>query len=106
MVETNPIKNQESRMIIDPEGVELAALGAMVTFGGARVLEIGCGDGRLARRYAPTTRLAVGLDHAADPLKMAVASAASAPSLRFVRGTTALPFRGGTFDVALFGWSL
>ena len=93
-------------MVIDPDGVELAALRAMVTFEGARVLEIGCGDGRLARRYAHAVRLAVGLDHAADRIEAALAYPAKVPSLRFVRATTALPFRDGTFDVALFGWSL
>lgn len=36
----------------DPEGNETEALFALVDLGGAEVLEIGCGDGRLTWRYA------------------------------------------------------
>jgi ubiquinone/menaquinone biosynthesis C-methylase UbiE len=91
-------------MEIDPEGVELAALGAVATFTGARVLEIGCGNGRLAKRYAVATRLTVGIDPADD--RISAVGMAAVPALRFVRASVPLPFRNETFDVALFGWSL
>lgn len=37
---------------IDPEGEELDALRALAPVDGLRVLELGCGDGRLTFRYA------------------------------------------------------
>ena len=91
-------------MEIDPEGVEMAALSAVARLSGARVLEIGCGDGRLAKRYARATRLTVGLDPADD--RMTAWAGMTAMTLHFVRASTPLPFRDATFDVALFGWSL
>jgi len=36
----------------DPEGNETLALFDLVQLDGREVLEIGCGDGRLTRRYA------------------------------------------------------
>ena len=94
---------------VDPAGVETAALFDAALFSGARVLEIGSGDGRLALRYADVARAVVGLESNANDV--AAAKAICPPSsrerVRFVRGTgLKLPFRADTFDVALFGWSL
>lgn len=95
--------------IIDPAGKELEALFDAAAFAGARVLEIGSGDGRLAQRYAGVARSVVGLESSADDVAAAVATSASwgRARLRFVRGSgVKLPFPAAAFDVALFGWSL
>lgn len=94
--------------IIDPAGNELAALFDAAPFAGARVLEIGSGDGRLALRYAGVARSVIGLDSSADDVATAVATCSLARDrLRFARGSgVKLPFGAATFDVALFGWSL
>jgi 2-polyprenyl-3-methyl-5-hydroxy-6-metoxy-1,4-benzoquinol methylase len=50
-------------LTIDPEGEEIAALAAFVpTLDGARVVEIGCGDGRLTRRYARRAASVLAID--------------------------------------------
>jgi ubiquinone/menaquinone biosynthesis C-methylase UbiE len=90
---------------IDPRGTELTALLAAADLSG-HVLEVGCGDGRLARRYAPVSRLVVGLDQDHERLVSALRAGASHNSLRFLRGSLPLPLRDEAFDVALFGWSL
>ena len=47
----------------DPEQHEVAALARMVpSFAGLRVLEIGCGDGRLTQRYAARAGSVIAID--------------------------------------------
>jgi ubiquinone/menaquinone biosynthesis C-methylase UbiE len=95
--------------IIDPAGREREELLDRAAFTGARVLEIGSGNGRLASRYASVTRCTVGLESSADDLAAAVATCPSVDRNRlcFVRGSAmTLPFGAATFDIALFGWSL
>lgn len=113
---------------IDPAGSEPKALFDAAAFAGARVLEIGAGNGRLACRYASVAGAVVGLESSADDVAAAVAADSPSPGfgesaealaeaeaerrrashrLRFVRGSgVQLPFRAAVFDIALFGWSL
>lgn len=83
---------------IDPEGRETQQLFAAANFRGARVLEIGCGSGRLMRRYVHVARLAVGVDSALDALPRDLACMQA--------GASALPFPDQAFEVVIFGWSL
>jgi len=46
----------------DPEEVEIRILHEYADLAGTRVLEIGCGEGRLVWRYAATARQVGGLD--------------------------------------------
>jgi ubiquinone/menaquinone biosynthesis C-methylase UbiE len=96
--------------IIDSEGQEPKALFDAAPFAGARVLEIGSGNGRLALRYADVARSVVGLESSAADIATAAPTCAASSArdrLRFVRGSgVTLPFGAATFDIALFGWSL
>jgi len=56
---------------VDPENNETRALFDLADFAGRRVLEIGCGDGRLTRRYAAK----VGHVTAIDPFSRGIARA-------------------------------
>jgi ubiquinone/menaquinone biosynthesis C-methylase UbiE len=47
--------------VIDPEA-EMAALRELGGLEGARVLEVGCGDGRLTFRYTPAARSVLAID--------------------------------------------
>jgi 2-polyprenyl-3-methyl-5-hydroxy-6-metoxy-1,4-benzoquinol methylase len=47
---------------VDPENNEPRALFALADFSGQCVLEIGCGDGRLTRRYADETAHVTAID--------------------------------------------
>ena len=72
----------------DPERMETKYLHKFTDFtlrhsfasqGGAgkRVLEIGCGDGRLTWQYAKSARLVAGIDLEADDLRAAMINASS-----------------------------
>ena len=94
---------------IDPEGQETNALFAAANFRGARVLEVGCGAGRLTRRYAAVVRYAAGVDPALEELTTAKrdwqADRTRRPAFAQA-GASALPFAAEAFDIVVFGWSL
>jgi len=93
----------------DEDGVEVAAIARVVALEGKRVLDVGCGEGRL-------TTFAAG--HAAsvyafDPSPENIASARAALTseqrrrVRFaVHDAEALDLPRERFDIALCGWSL
>ena len=93
----------------DPEGFEKKILHQYADFANARVLEVGCGEGRLTWKYAAASRLTVGLDPDQDAVR--VAQADSPHGLRehvhFARASAShLPFTKETFDLAVLAWSL
>jgi 2-polyprenyl-3-methyl-5-hydroxy-6-metoxy-1,4-benzoquinol methylase len=94
---------------LDPEGNETAALFDFAeSFAGKRVLEIGCGDGRLTWLFADQAAHVVGIDPDADDIALAIKNCP--PHLR-----ERVEFRVGTlqefesserFDLAFLSWSL
>ena len=56
---------------IDPENNETPALFDMVDFSGQRVLEIGCGNGRVTWRYADKAAHVTGIDPNAEQIALA-----------------------------------
>jgi ubiquinone/menaquinone biosynthesis C-methylase UbiE len=74
-----------------------------------RVLEIGCGDGRLTWQYAHSPHATIGLDLDRDSLRVARAdsSASLADKVSFTcADSTHLPFAKEKFDIAILAWSL
>lgn len=94
-------------VLIDPEGHEIDALTAMVPdLAGCRIVEIGCGDGRLTRRYAGRDASVLAI----DPDETAIASfRANMPKGEVdvrAMGLDQLRVPDGTIDVVLLSWSL
>ena len=56
---------------VDPENNETRALLDLVDFTGKRVLEIGCGDGRLTWRYASRAEHVTAIDPKAEAITRA-----------------------------------
>jgi len=56
---------------VDPENNETRALLNLVDFTGKRVLEIGCGDGRLTWRYADRAEHVTAIDPKAAAIRRA-----------------------------------
>lgn len=93
----------------DPERVEVRTLLRNVPVQGARVLEVGCGDGRLTRRIAGAAREMVGIDPDTDQITRArqFTTQRLRRKVRYDVGSGEhLPFPDGTFGVVLFSWSL
>jgi ubiquinone/menaquinone biosynthesis C-methylase UbiE len=93
----------------DPEGAELAAIARVGELRGKRVLEVGCGDGRLTRFAATRAAEVYAFDPKAEEVDKAARSLA--PELRdrvrfAIHDAEALDVERRRFDLALCGWSL
>ena len=95
--------------IRDPERLEPEHLSKIEQLYDARVIEVGCGEGRLTWRYASLVKSVIGIDPEADVLSEAISALPSHGGLRFdaVQGLAEkLPFKAEFFDAAIFAWSL
>ena len=95
---------------VDPEGTEARALRRYADLDPetTRVLEVGCGDGRLTWGYANRVHRVAGIDLEADDLRVATIErpANMAERISFVRADAVhLPFANDSFDLAIFAWS-
>jgi len=98
-----------AKALKDPEQNETRHLQKFVDVAGKRVLEIGCGEGRLTWRYASAASLIVGLDPDKDALRVAVIDRPSdlTDKVRFINTQAEyIPFHKETFDIAILAWSL
>ena len=93
----------------DPERNETKYLNKFADFTGKRVLEIGCGEGRLTWQYAKAALTTVGIDSDKDALRIATVDrpADLENKARFACADSGyLPFSKETFDIAILAWSL
>jgi 2-polyprenyl-3-methyl-5-hydroxy-6-metoxy-1,4-benzoquinol methylase len=91
------------------KGFERRLIERFVSLRHKRVLEIGCGDGRLTFEYAPRASSVLAI----DPDRLSIDEAVFQ---QHVHGPSNIDFRvssierlaatGAPFDVALFSWSL
>lgn len=93
----------------DANGIEAAAIDELVSLSGKRVLDIGCGDGRLTAFAAARGATVYAFDPSSEKVVAARAAltAEQRSRVRFaVHGVEALDVPRERFDVALCGWSL
>ena len=90
-------------------GIELRLIERFVRLRRRRLLEIGCGDGRLTMQLARRAASVVALDPDREALADAQAAAIQQGirNVQFFHGTGEAVRRiGAPFDVAVFSWSL
>jgi 16S rRNA A1518/A1519 N6-dimethyltransferase RsmA/KsgA/DIM1 with predicted DNA glycosylase/AP lyase activity len=88
----------------DLDGHEIAALtSAGASFVGRRVREIGCGDGRLTRRYAHEAASIVAIDPDPDAIARLATAFPTIDARAIPVDWLELPAR--SVDAVLFSWS-
>jgi ubiquinone/menaquinone biosynthesis C-methylase UbiE len=95
--------------VLDPEGTHLAALRRLADFRGLRVLELGCGDGRLTLGIARDAVHVLAFDPDAEAVERARRALPSelddVVTYRVASGTE-VEIEPHSFDLAVFSWSL
>ena len=95
--------------LLDPEDAHLAALRRLGDFRARRVLELGCGDGRLTVGIAREAASVLAIDPDAEAVARATRSLpdelAERVAYRLASGK-AVELEPHSFDLVVFSWSL
>ncbi|MDQ2967824.1 MAG: class I SAM-dependent methyltransferase [Actinomycetota bacterium] len=95
--------------IIDADGVEIMTMRELVDFERLRIVEIGCGAGRLTFECGREAASVLAFDSDKDAIRKARVETPRAlrRRIRFeVANAAELELPNGEFDLALFSWSL
>jgi ubiquinone/menaquinone biosynthesis C-methylase UbiE len=98
-----------SSLLRPPAEDELREYGGLRLVRRKRVIDVGCGDGRMALGCAPYVSEVVGVDPDPSAIRLARAKARElgAANAEFKVGVAQkLPFAEGHFDVVILSWTL
>jgi ubiquinone/menaquinone biosynthesis C-methylase UbiE len=93
----------------DPERNEISNLRKVTEFRGKRVLEVGCGEGRMTWQYATWAGSTVAIDADHDSLRVAKVDRPYDLQDKIqlaCANSHDLPFAKEKFDIAILAWSL
>ena len=98
-------------VIVDPEGISVKIIQEFVDFTGKRVLEIGCGKGRITMAIAERSSHITAIDPLAEDIQTAKQNTPDPLKgiINFIASSIQdfnLPEGSAKFDIALFSWSL
>ena len=95
--------------VLDPEEAHLAALRRLGDFRGRRVLELGCGDGRLTLGIASDAAFVLAFDPDAEAVERARQTLPDELADRIayrVASGKEIEVEPHSFDLTVFSWSL
>ena len=95
--------------VLDPEGAHLAALRRLGDFHDRRVLELGCGDGRLTLGIAADAASVLAFDPDAEAVERARRTLPDGLAERVayqVASGKEIEIEPQSFDLVVFSWSL
>jgi ubiquinone/menaquinone biosynthesis C-methylase UbiE len=95
--------------VLDPEGAHLVALHRLGDFRGRRVLELGCGEGRLTVGIAAEAARVLAFDPDAEAVERARRSLPAELAERVtyqVASGKEIEIKPHSFDLVVFSWSL
>ena len=98
-----------TKRVLDPEGAHLAALRRLGDFRNRRILELGCGDGRLTLGIAEEAASVLAFDPDADEVERARRSLPAEVAERVayqVASGKEIELEPVSFDLVVFSWSL
>jgi 2-polyprenyl-3-methyl-5-hydroxy-6-metoxy-1,4-benzoquinol methylase len=96
-------------IVVDPDGVEPATIRELIDVSGLRVVDVGCGYGRLSFACARDGAEVYGFDSDEESIAKAQSETPRAlrRRIRFeVAHAAEAELPRGEFDLALFSWSL
>jgi 2-polyprenyl-3-methyl-5-hydroxy-6-metoxy-1,4-benzoquinol methylase len=94
-------------IVHDPEQAELAAIRSVLpSFAGKRVLEIGCGDGRLTRHYSAEAAAVTAIDPDANAIDDARVALSDRRVSLYATGFDQFVAPPASYDVVILSWSL
>jgi ubiquinone/menaquinone biosynthesis C-methylase UbiE len=95
--------------LLDPEGAHLAALRRLGDFRNQRILELGCGDGRLTLGIAADAASVLAFDPDVEAVERARRSLPDELATRVayrVASGKEIEIEPQSFDLVVFSWSL
>jgi predicted RNA methylase len=95
--------------VLDPEGEHIAALRRLADFRDQRVLELGCGDGRLTLGIAADAATVLAFDPDAEAVERARRFLPATLAERVVYQVASgneIEIEPHSFDLVVFSWSL
>jgi 2-polyprenyl-3-methyl-5-hydroxy-6-metoxy-1,4-benzoquinol methylase len=95
--------------VVDPDSTHLRVLHRLADFGGARVLEIGAGEGRLTTGFAADAASVLAIDpdeHSIAEARRALADEHRDKVTFRVASVAEVDIPKAEFDLVLFSWSL
>jgi ubiquinone/menaquinone biosynthesis C-methylase UbiE len=104
----NTQRNAVTR-VVDPEGEHIAALRRLTDFRNQRLLELGCGDGRLTLGIAADAACVLAFDPDAEAVERARRSLPATVADRVtyqVASGKEIEIEPHSFDLVVFSWSL